>query len=360
MTTRDEVLTLDGAGELLETLPYLLGFHPDASLVLVGLHDKRVVVTTRVDLADASDRIGRDTDVHVLLQAGATAAVIVVYAAAADPAMRSLRDVPLPHQDAVDFVAGALSMHELAVVDALFVQADRWWSYPGRASGCPCCIDGDPLPGDAATGPAEAVFAGLQARSSRAALQAVLDPDSDEVRRTQRAGIRAAERSIELAAADGFAERELRSLKRALFAAARDADRALFPRSALAVGPAVLCRFAVGLRDIAIRDAVWLAVDQGRLDGRALWLQLLQRLPPPYDSAPLFLFGWATWREGNGTLAAMAAERALDSDPDCSAADLLLSAIRAGLDPHRTPRLRAASPDDVSRRARTRGLRPPG
>jgi Domain of unknown function (DUF4192) len=109
------------------------------------------------------------------------------------------------------------------------------------------------------------------------------------------------------------------------------------------VTAAVLSRFAVGLIEISIRDALWLAIDQERLDGRAFWLQLLQRLPAPYDSAPLFLFGWATWRDGNGTLAAMAAQRALTSDPGCTAAELLLSAITNGLDPFRTPKLRSSS-----------------
>jgi len=83
-----------------------------------------------------------------------------------------------------------------------------------------------------------------------------------------------------------------------------------------------------------------LAIDQKRLDGRGLWHDLLHRLPSPYDCAPLFLFGWASWREGNGSLAAMAARRALASEPSYSAADLLLGAIQHGLDPFRTPRLR--------------------
>jgi hypothetical protein len=127
-----------------------------------------------------------------------------------------------------------------------------------------------------------------------------------------------------------------------LFAAAREADSALFPRPVPTSSDSTVCRFAVGLGDIAIRDVLWLAIDQQRLDGRALWLFLLQRLPPPHDCAPLFLFGWASWRDGAGTLAAMAAQRALAADPGYTAAELLLSAIRNGLDPFRTPKLRAA------------------
>jgi hypothetical protein len=189
-------------------------------------------------------------------------------------------------------------------------------------------------------GPATAVFAGLQARPSRAAVEAVLDHDPDSQRERYLLDIEFAEHAMVQAAIEGQLMRAHRSVKRTLFAAAREADRTLFPNPQSDLSPARLGRFAVGLSEIAIRDALWLAIDQERLDGRALWLRLLQRLPAPYDSAPLFLFGWATWRDGNGTLAAMAAQRALASEPGYTAAELLLSAIQNGLDPFRTPKLR--------------------
>jgi Domain of unknown function (DUF4192) len=341
MTTTNDAISLTDPGSLLETLPYLLGFHPSASVVLVGLKDNRVVVTTRIDLIDASDPVTVDTDVHILLQAGATTVIAAVYAAAADQSMRSApADVVLPHNQAITSIAGRLAGHDLALVEAFFVQAGYWWSYSGRASGCPGCISGDQLPGPGATGPAEAVFAGRQALPNREALRATLEQDPPADRERHRVGIEAA---AQIAARSGFdaAQRRQRSVKRALFAAARDGDRSLFPRSLPDLADPVLHRYAVALGDIAIRDALWLAVDQERLDGRAFWLQLLGRLPAPYDSPALFLFGWATWRDGNGTLAVMAAEQALASNPGYTAAELLLSAVQSGLDPFRTPRLRA-------------------
>ena len=44
---------ISGPAELLQAVPYLLGFHPADSLVLVGLHGGRLVVTARMDLVDA-------------------------------------------------------------------------------------------------------------------------------------------------------------------------------------------------------------------------------------------------------------------------------------------------------------------
>jgi hypothetical protein len=103
-----------------------------------------------------------------------------------------------------------------------------------------------------------------------------------------------------------------------------------------------LARHAIALGELTVRDELWLAIDECALDPSPYLLQLIRRLPAPYDAAPLFLFGWQQWRAGNGTLAGMAAERALASDPAYSGAHLLLAAVRNGLNPGSTPTLRQA------------------
>jgi hypothetical protein len=90
---------------------------------------------------------------------------------------------------------------------------------------------------------------------------------------------------------------------------------------------------------VQVRDALWTAVDDGTIRPDRLLCQLHERLPAPYDAAPMFLYGWRQWRAGNGALAIMAAERALASDPGYSAARLLLEAMDQGLDPRTTPTL---------------------
>ncbi len=340
MTTREHALHLDGPGELLETLPYLLGFHPTDSVVLVGLDEARLVVTTRIDLDDANDPALLADSVRILLRARARMAIVVVYAAPGDWSVHSTphhRD--LPHHAVAQSAAAAVRAGGLQWVDTLFVQSGRWWSYRGRSEERPGCIEGTPLPGDAATGPASAVYAGRQAYPSREALESVLDPQPAAVRRERRALIEVAEQQLLAATDAGRRDRYLTSVKRALFAAARESDQVLFPKAGGELSPATLARFAVGLGQISIRDALWLAIDQERIDGRGLWLQLLQRLPSPADAAPLFLFGWASWRDGNGTLASLAAQRALQTRRGYSAAELLLSAVVQGLDPFRTPKL---------------------
>jgi hypothetical protein len=129
-----------------------------------------------------------------------------------------------------------------------------------------------------------------------------------------------------------------RSDVRALFAAARTAELTgggELPEPRMA-------RFAAALRRVEVRDRVWTALDDGRLPGDVLWRHMATVLPDPFSAPPLFLVGWAAWRRGNGALAMIAAERALEADPGYGAADLLLSAISNAVDPRMLPRIRRA------------------
>jgi hypothetical protein len=98
-----------------------------------------------------------------------------------------------------------------------------------------------------------------------------------------------------------------------------------------------------------------MALDAELIDGRVLWQRLATSLPAPYDAAPLFLFGWASYRDGNGALARIAADRALDSDPYYSAADLILAALSQALDPRRLPRFTRSDVREVQRAGRRGG-----
>jgi hypothetical protein len=102
-------------------------------------------------------------------------------------------------------------------------------------------------------------------------------------------------------------------------------------------------RSGVALQSHQVRDAIWMALDDGRLEGIELCVYLARRLPSPQNAAPLFLAARCAWREGNGALAGIAAEYLLTSDPGYSAADLLLAALARGIDPRTLPRLRVAA-----------------
>lgn len=328
-------LTVRTPGDLLEAIPYLLGFRPRDSLVIVGLADTRVTVTARVDLSELGDGAVLAETMCVLGNSEATQVIAAVY----DDTSSGLVKQALPHRAMVDVFAGCAARFGIDVVDAVLVCAGRWWSYACADDAC-CPDEGRELPGDASPARAAATYAGLVALADRDELAALLEPADAAERAALEPAIAEHENLVMSAVVGGYDGRRQRSVKRAIFAAARDADSSLFPGDGRGVPDDEACRFAVALTEHAIRDAVWLAVDQGRLDGRGLWRDLARRLPEPYDAAPLFLYGWACWRDGNGASAGMAAERALASDPDYTAAELLRGALAHGLDPHRTPRLR--------------------
>ena len=189
-----------------------------------------------------------------------------------------------------------------------------------------------------------ATYAGLTALPNRDALAAMFEPLPD---RADLSAELVALQDIELnVALIGTHDRYIRVVTRALFAAHRAAQVGEMPTDR------DVARYGVALQSYAVRDAAWMALDDDRLEGLELWVNLSRRLPSPYDAAPLFLAAWRAYRDGNGALAGIAAELALMSDPGYSAADLLTAALRQGIDPRTLPKLRkAASPKRTAERA---------
>lgn len=329
------LLQVRSPGDLIEAIPYLLGFHPRDSLVIVGLSDGRVTITARIGLSELADRAVLAETFRVVANSQATQAIAAIYDSA--PAHAAMPE--LPHRELINDAGACGERFGVALADAVLAAHGRWWSYLCGDARC-CPAEGRELPGDASPTRAEATYAGLVALADRDQLAAQLEPDDDCARAALEPAIAEHETLAVSAVVGGYDQRRQRAVKRAIFAAARDADGSLFPGAGGGLPDDEVCRFGAALAETPIRDAVWLAIDQRRLDGRELWRELARRLPSPYDASPLFLYGWACWRDGNGASAGMAAARALASDPGYTAADLLLSALAQGLDPHRTPRLR--------------------
>lgn len=330
---------ISGPAELLQAVPYLIGFHPTHSLVLVGLHDERLVVTARLDLADAVIG-GIPHAVGAMMRGGSTSFVAVIYDDTdEDEDYDEFGDGLRPTLAHWDVVYGALRVElgrlDAHLRDALVVSDDRWWSLTCDDFDC-CPVDGRPLPDAPSSFATAAMVEGVVALPSRTALEDVLAPlaDAERVRLDQAIGD--AERAAVEETLNGQARRWELSVKRAMFRAARASGEPGW------TGPPddVVARFGAALAVTAMRDAVWLAVDSDRLDGRTLWRDLARRLPSPYDAAPLFLYGWAAWRAGDGASAGIAADRAVESRPDYHAADLLRAAVSSGVDPRRVPKLR--------------------
>jgi Domain of unknown function (DUF4192) len=322
-TTESPTLRVTGPAELLGAVPYLLGFHPEESLVVIGLDDTKVLVSARVDLADA-ETPGVLPDLFDAIKRGtATRAVAAIFT-----------DTITPSTALVGFLAEQVERAGLELIDTLLVTGGRWWSAGCKDPVC-CPAEGRPMPAAPTVLDGAATYAGLSALPNRAALAAMFQPKADcpdlsaEIAQRQRDQLGAI--------LDGTHTSHDRSATRALFAAQRAAEAGEMPTDG------EIARYAVALQSYTVRDALWMALDDDRLEGIELCVNLARRLPSPYNAAPLFLAAWRAWRDGNGALAGIAAERALASDPGYSAADLLLAALARGIDPRKLPKLRAST-----------------
>lgn len=309
--------------ELIGAVPYLLGFHPHESLVIVGLAGTKVIVTARLDLADvAHPRVLADC-LDALRQGDATKLVAVAFT---------------EQHRSIDDLTGQMVAESrrvgIAVADVLIVTSGRWRSLMCTDETC-CPPEGRLLPPEPTALAAAATYAGLTALPNRNALARIFTPLPD---RRDLAAALEQQHTVQLEAAlHARLDHYERSATRALYAAQRAAQAGTMPTDE------EIALYAVALQSYAVRDAVWLAIDHGRLTGIELWVNLARRLPHPYDAAPLFLAGWRPYRDGNGALAGIAADLALAADPSYSAANLLLAVLRRGLDPRPGCR-RSASP----------------
>jgi hypothetical protein len=346
-STRTDVtslLRLRTPTDLVEAIPYLLGFHPTESLVVVFLHGSRdrVGVTLRYELPciGAVGALAHEVAAHAAMH-GPDRLVFLIFT-----------DQPrvaagLPEWPLVSELLAALGQDAVVVADAFYVSGGRWWSYLCVDPHC-CPPEGHALPAASAASElaAAAARAGLIALPDRAAVGRMLEPVDGRAQENMEQALADAEGSFigAVAAAGGVpAWRAAMQAKiwRVLERMPTDGDRL--------VTDAECAEILVALSDIPIRDACWLAAEQERRDtAMALWSRLVRRSVPPYDAAPLFLLGWAAWRRGDGVLARMAAERALVSDPDYRAASLLLDAMNSGVDPRWIPSL-AETPDGSGR-----------
>ncbi|MGY1826401.1 DUF4192 domain-containing protein [Blastococcus sp. SYSU DS0541] len=328
-------IRLSDPGEVAAALPHLLGFHPAESVVLVGLGGPsggRVGLIVRGDLPSPAEgaRAARLLVGSLRRDRPAAALLLVVSEAPDDPAPAGEELVVLPHRPLVHELVQALAAAGVAARDVLLVRRGRWWSYD-----CPhpCCAPsaGTPLPGGVSALAAAAVCTGQVVAPDRAALAERLDAPPGSAAGMREACVRAA---------SGRAAR-LREVGRPAltgewWAAVRQAVARCRPGPS-GEGPLDdddLAALGWALRDVRVRDrALQLALGADAAAAEVLWTVCARRVPAPLDAAPATLLAVSAWLRGDGAMAGIALDRALDSDPDHTLARLLRQALDACLPP---------------------------
>ncbi|MBY8873626.1 DUF4192 domain-containing protein [Micromonospora sp. PLK6-60] len=375
MTPTDPArLAVRSPADLIAAVPYLLGFHPADSVVVVALRGRRIIFAARADLPDpgADPQPPAHHLAEVIRRQRADAATVIGYG----PAGRVTA--------AVDAVRAVLEGAGLLLLDVLRVTDGRYWSYLCTEVDC-CPPDGNPYDPAASQVSAAAVLAGQVALPDRAALTAQVAPLSGPVRvAMRRATARAEGRLTRLlrraggpgrpagtprpGVADGALSDSGRSDGGPPLGATdgeRPDDRAVHGAGVAATRSAQrrhrrgerltddeVAWLSLLLTRLSVRDHAWERTD-GRDADISLWTDVVRRAEPALTAAPASLLAFAAWRAGQGALAAVALERALAVQPGYSLALLLDDLLRRGVPPSELDGWPAvALPNVVRRRAR--------
>ena len=351
--------------DLVKIVPYHLGYHPERSIVLIGLKRKHVGVIQRLDLPQlaADCAVAAELMVGHLRRDGCTGGIVVVYEDEVDHG-----------RTAGAAVEQALLRHRVDLVESVVVRGERVY-FPDRRGGAAQPIGGLLLPpDDQVPAIADYVAHGRRALPSRDALGERITPTEDPLRERVRvaAGRLGAMRPIRAARGRAMADwgafldvddpawftgrghsaarlarlgHSLRDLQlRDLISAwlcpgtleleAFDSELAQLARDYLPAGRAWTTRPDQGLPTDGERDSTipeWDEPPGGadrRLDEQDQRLverlcELARLVPDGHAPAVLSLLASLCWHLGEGAMAQVALDRALALDPGYRLALLL-------------------------------------
>jgi hypothetical protein len=324
------VVRADSPAALLAVIPHLLGFMPQASVVVIGLTPPRgrVRVTLRYDLPDppeadlAADIAGHA--VGVISSQQLTAAIAVGYGPEplVTPVAGALRDAAQ---------RAGIDLH-----DVLRVTGGRYWSY--RCGDAACCSSAG-VPFDPAAHPAAADLAGAgkQVLAGRAAVAARVAPVGGIAAESMRQATRRAEQHVAQLLAKVRRSSRIGAARHMIAAEGLAAVGQMITRyrgGGRFTSDYEIARITMALRDLRVRDDAWARMDPAHSEAhQRLWIDVTRRAQPGHAAAPAALLAFVAWQTGDGALANVALDRALADDPSYSMALLLRQVIGAGAPP---------------------------
>jgi hypothetical protein len=357
--------------DLLALIPFILGFHPDSSLVLVAMNRYGVPFTARMSLPTTPETAAalsasldtvtanlpprdRVTDDGTGPSAGGGSGrvgegdsgdvnVTLVGYGPADPV-----------QKAVAAAIDALQHAGIPIRETLRVADGRFWRLDGTepASGP---VDGTAFDPSDSPVTAAAVYAGLVALPDRGALADTLAPVSGGARDRMvaatamaceffltildaaRTGTTVPDETGSYSSDDSAGDPDaalrtplglaLQKAARSYLTQALDSYRAGRPVGDDHAAALTVLLDLPSLREFAARGT------SGEAWQVEMWTDLVRRAQPPFTAGPATMLALSAMQAGSGPLASVAIDRALDTDPGNRLAHLLGHALAAGIDP---------------------------
>ena len=316
--------TLTSPHDLLAAIPFLIGYHPQNSLVLVALKDEAVGMAMRVDMPSDLQASGYDLLASHFLRDEVDGAFVVAYVGkgAVDP------------ENVLINISAALVRAGIDIKESLIVRDNRFRSM--LCSDLTCCppegsvvpdldssriaaehvIAGHPMPFESVDGLVQSIAA--VPSSFESAWQDEVhafwvSSDSEEIQELQRDGATAI---IDLAGE----YREGRGAE----------DRELAARVIGRLSDIQVRDFALGSHADESADYYWV-----------MWRDLLRIAPRGFVAPVACLFAAMAYERGEGALAHKGLDRALGDDDQYSLAHLLRRVFTAGWPPQSFSAMRA-------------------
>lgn len=316
--------TLTSAHDLITAVPFLLGFQPTNSIVLISTKEGAIGLAMRIDLPDDLTAEAIDLLAHHLIRDGADGALLVAY-------MPDGRN----DGDSILICLGAgIIRNGIAVQESLVVRNGRYRSIICRDSSC-CPLEGIGLPNiENSQFAAEHVLAGVpmpytnisQLIESIAADESsfdlqwsdqvnnfYIDEDAEEITELRRDGVESMDLLLdEFRMGHGAREKVL------------------------------VARVIGRMADVQVRDYALGVHSEDTFDLYfAMWRELVRLAPRGFVAPIACIVASMAYESGDGALAQKALDRALSDDEKYPLAALLRRVFNAGWPPEAFAQMRA-------------------
>lgn len=334
-----DVVRISTSGDVVSALIQMLGFVPTNSVGVLCVHGgkRRLGLAMRFGLELAGDPSAFAAAIDARVRHDGADGVFVMVFAEEPPGTDGM-----PFEELVEPIGR--SLRDL-LLDVLLVVGDRWWSYVCDDPAC-CSEQGGVIdrqsPGATSLTAAYAIL-GQGVLPSREAVVASVAYSGEP-------GDATAMCELIDAALDRLAGRsrsarrvDVRSLLSRLSAASHD------PRSEVsdldAAELAALCE------DVVVRDEVLIRARKTRRRVALLRVltQVVRRVPPPYDAPVCATLAWIAYAGGDGVVANVAIDRALETDPEYSLALLIDDALARQVPPRLLEEVMQGAARDLAR-----------
>lgn len=331
--TEPRTLRAKNPSDLLAIVPYLLGFHPEESLVVLTVGAAETPVHARQDLPADPEEVPLLVEdlLAVTLRAGADAVAVLAYTD--DEALADTVTGPL---------IGSLERAGVRVPVGVRADGTRWHCLGAGPGGCAGRCPGDCPPGgtpyDLARHPLtlEAMVDGRLVHASRDALRdSLVGADRAELDRVAAAMGVAGQRLLDACRVDG-GRRDPAAARPHLVQEGRWVQRRIdrFVRDGNRLDSPDVGRLVVAVACVEVRDVAWATIDRvGARRHVDLWTDVVRRCPRDAVAAPAGLLAFAAWLAGDGALAWCAVDRCQEAEPGYGLAGLVTQALAGAVPP---------------------------